>query len=100
MTSMGDDQSDSWYGFDTQGATFAVEPDSNREKVAKELGIERKDTVLIQFKADTMEELEEMTDRLVSIGAKILWDKKKVSYGTVTNFLDPDGNMLEILLEK
>ena len=93
-------QSYNWYGFKISIGNLSVEPLSNREKVAKELGFTRKDAVLIQFKAKDIEELKEMTEKLKSLKIKILREMEVVSYGTITNFLDPEGNILEILLEK
>ncbi|HEX9805226.1 MAG TPA: VOC family protein [Candidatus Dojkabacteria bacterium] len=95
-----DNNKSDWFGFHTQGVTFAIEPISNREEVSKILGLERNDSILIQFKAKDFEELDSMTKHLKSLGITVIRDKQKVSYGTVTNFLDPDGNLVEILLEK
>ncbi len=87
---------DTWYGFDTGNTPFAIEPMSNRDKYNFEYN--KSNPVLIQFKADSIEELTEWTERLekegVHIGQRIL----KKSYGTVTTFTDPDGNLIEILL--
>lgn len=88
-----------WYGFNTKGTIFAIEPVSNRQKVAKALNITRNDSVLIQFKANNLQELESMSDIAEKAGAQIMWRMKKASYGIITNFLDPDGNLIEILLE-
>ena len=86
---------DTWYGFDTGNTPFAIEPMSNRDKYNFEYN--KSNPVLIQFKADSIEELTEWTERLekegVHIGQRIL----KKSYGTVTTFTDPDGNLIEIL---
>jgi len=85
---------DTWYGFDTG---FAIEPMSNRDKYNPSFEYNKSSPVLIQFKADSLEELIEWTERLekegVNIGQRVL----KKSYGTVTTFTDPDGNLIEIM---
>lgn len=100
MDPLEEDQPKNWYGFATEGTIFAIEPLSNRSEVEKLLGIKRQDQLLLQFKAQDMRELDQMTEKLKQLGIKILRDKKEVSYGFVTNFLDSDGNLLEILLAK
>ena len=56
--------------------------------------------VLVQFKARNLHELKEFTERLESKGVRILERVMETHYGTFTNFLDPDGNKLEILYQK
>ncbi|MEO6508713.1 MAG: VOC family protein [Patescibacteria group bacterium] len=85
----------SWFGFNTSGVTFAIEPAKNRENYSFRV---KDNQVLIQFCAESIEELEEMNNQLELNGVKLLNRSKKMSYGTSTNFLDPDGNLLEILL--
>ncbi|MBI4162281.1 MAG: VOC family protein [Candidatus Aenigmarchaeota archaeon] len=58
----------------------------------------KKNPVLIQFVANSKKELEAMNKHLEKSNIKILRKSEKRSYGTITNFLDPDGNVLEILL--
>ena len=86
-----------WYGFDTGNTSFAIEPMSNRDKYPATFEFNKSNPTLIQFKANSLEELTEWTERLekegVNIGQRIL----KKSYGTVTTFTDPDGNLIEIL---
>lgn len=84
-----------WYGFDTGKVGFAIEPMSNRDKY--EFEYKKDNPVLIQFKAESLEELTTWTERLeqaeVPIGQRIM----QKSYGTVTTFVDPDGNVIELL---
>ena len=65
---------DTWYGFDTGNTPFAIEPMSNRDKYNFEYN--KSNPVLIQFKANSLEELSEWTERLekdgVHIGQRIL----------------------------
>lgn len=89
-------EGDDWYGFQTEGLTFAIEPSSNRENY-KDLGVNLKNNVLIQFHADSLEELEAMNKQLEKNGVKLLNKSKHMSYGVITNFVDPDGNLMEIL---
>lgn len=43
--------------------------------------------------------LEEMNKRLEEKGVRLLDRSKETSYGTITNFCDPDGNKLEIIYQ-
>lgn len=86
-----------WYGFDTRGVTFAIERESNRDK--HPFTYNRNNPVLVQFRAKTMGELTAMNEHLKSKRIKLLTESEKKSYGVITNFLDPDGNLMEILYE-
>jgi predicted enzyme related to lactoylglutathione lyase len=91
-------ENSSWYGFATEGVTLAIEPTTNK---ANYPFVYNKDsTVLIQFIADDLEELEAMNVQLESRGVILATRSKQMSYGTITNFVDPDGNLIEILCEK
>lgn len=87
-----------WYGFETGHTTFAIEPLSNRDKYDFEY--KKGNPILIQLKANNLEHLTKWTERLelhgVVVGQRVL----EKSYGTVTTFVDPDGNVIELLLEK
>lgn|GEM_PF-1719970 len=84
-----------WYGFDTGKTPFAIEPMSNRDKY--QFDYNKSNPVLIQFKANSLEDLKQWTERLekkrVTIGQGLM----KKSYGTVTTFVDPDGNCIELI---
>lgn len=88
---------DTWYGFDTGNTTFAIEPMSNRDKYSTTSEYNKSNPVLIQFKANSLEELTEWTERLEKEGVNIVQRILKRSYGTFTTFADPDGNLIEIL---
>jgi catechol 2,3-dioxygenase-like lactoylglutathione lyase family enzyme len=88
--------SDDWYGFKTEGLTFAVEPISNRDNY-KDLNVNLHNNTLPQFVADSAEQLEEMNRMLEERGVTLLNRSKQMSYGLITNFTDPDGNLVEIL---
>ncbi|PIQ68341.1 MAG: hypothetical protein COV91_04660 [Candidatus Taylorbacteria bacterium CG11_big_fil_rev_8_21_14_0_20_46_11] len=88
---------DTWYGFDTGNTTFAIEPMSNRDKYSPNSKYNKSNPVLIQFKANSLEELTEWTERLEKEGVNIVQRILKRSYGTFTTFADPDGNLIEIL---
>jgi predicted enzyme related to lactoylglutathione lyase len=90
-----DTAAEKWYGFDTGTVQFAIEPMSNRDKY--KFDYEKKNPVLIQFKAVSMEDLTQMTERLEKAGVVIGQRIMKKSYGTVTTFVDPDGNVIELL---
>jgi len=88
---------DTWYGFDTGNTQFAIEPMSNRDKYSTTSEYNKSNPVLIQFKANSLEELTEWTERLEKEGVNIVQRILKRSYGTFTTFADPDGNLIEIL---
>lgn len=92
-----DPAKDNWYGFETGNSQFAIEPMSNRDKY--NFDYDKGNPVLIQFKADSLEDLAAWTEKLekegVTIGQRIM----KKDYGTVTTFTDPDGNVIELLYE-
>ena len=90
-----DPASEHWYGFETDGAQFAIEPMSNRDKYNFEYA--KGNPVLIQFKATSLDDLKQWTERLEKAGVTIGQRVMKKSYGTVTTFVDPDGNCIEIL---
>lgn len=92
-----DPKKEKWYGFNTGAATFAIEPMSNRDKY--NFSYNKENPVLIQLKAKGVDHLTEWTERLektnVTIGQRIM----EKSYGTVTTFVDPDGNLIELLVK-
>lgn len=90
------DESHNWYGFDA-GIEFAIESDTNKDHHTFEYK-KSKAQVLIQFQAESLEELEDLNKFLESKGVKLLRRSEKVSYGSVTNFTDPEGNLLEVFV--
>lgn len=95
-----DDNNDHWFGFSAgSGLTFALEPMTNRANYA-DVDYRKENPVLIQFAAADREQFDAMTAHLKENNVPIINEAKVMSYGTITNFLDPDGNLLEILLSK
>lgn len=92
------DSSDNWYGFATKGAVFAVEPESSRNRIPFKFN--RNNPVLIQFEANSKSHLERINKYLEQRGVRLLRRSQQRSYGIITNFLDPDGNLVEILLSR
>jgi len=90
-----DPATEHWYGYDTGHTSFAIEPMSNRDSY--DFDYEKGNPVLIQFKAQSLEHLTEWTERLEKAGVTIGQRIVKKEYGTFTTFVDPDGNVLEIL---
>lgn len=89
-----------WFGFSAgSGLTFAVEPMANRANYV-DIDYRKENPVLIQFAAADRAQFYAMTTHLKEKGVPIVNEAKEMSYGTITNFLDPDGNLLEILLPK
>lgn len=95
-----EDNDDHWFGFSAgSGLTFAIEPMTNRANYA-DVVYNKKNPVLIQSAAEDLAQFDAMTAQLKERGVPIVNEAKIMSYGTITNFLDPDGNLLEILLPK
>ena len=90
------DENHNWYGFGTSGVTLAIEPETNRQNHS--FAYNKNNPILIQFKANDEAHLEAMNQQLEKMGVTLLKRAEKRSYGTITNFVDPDGNLLEILL--
>ena len=90
-----DPATETWYGFDTGHTKFAIEPMSNRD--AYDFDYAKRSPFLIQFRAGTLQELTEWTEKLEKGGVKLGQRMVKKSYGTATTFADPDGNLIEIL---
>ena len=93
-----DTSKEKWYGFSTGKTHFAIEPMSNRDEY--NLESEAKNPTLIQFKAESVEDLTKWTEKLEKSGVKIIQRILKKSYGTVTTFIDPDDNILELLYQE
>ena len=93
-----DTSKEKWYGFSTGKTQFAIEPMSNRDEY--NLESEAKNPTLIQFKAESVEDLTKWTEKLEKSGVKIIQRILKKSYGTVTTFIDPDDNILELLYQE
>jgi len=91
-------EDDDWYGFATKGVTFAIEPGAGRAEIP--FRFNRKNPVLIQFKANSKSHLERINKQLEKKGIRLLRRSVQRSYGIITNFLDPDGNLMEVLYEE
>lgn len=79
------------------GATYiGIERNGTRKDGQK---TKAENAVLIQFKAQSLDELKKLTQELETKNVRILKTMIKTHYGTYTNFLDPDGNKIEILYQ-
>lgn len=83
-----------FYAFKTGEATFALEKNGVRSDGEKG---KDKNPVLVQFRADSPDDLELWNKKLEAYGVSIMNRSVKTSYGIITNFLDPDGNKVELL---
>lgn len=93
-----DDNDDHWFGFRAgEGLTFAIEPTSNRANYA-DVKYRKENPILLQFMATDRLHFDAMTAQLKEKGVPIVHEAQEMSYGVITNFTDPDGNLLEILL--
>lgn len=89
------DKEDNYFGFQLGSVQLGIEPDSNRTDIP--LPFNRKNPILIQFEAESLEHLEEINQYLEAKGVDLPRRSQKMSYGYITNFLDPDGNLYEVL---
>ena len=86
-----------WYSFKTGQTILALERDGVRK-----VGIKTKaeNPVLFQFKLKTSEKLSQMNRHLEENGVILADCSKATDYGLITNFSDPDGNKIEIIVNK
>lgn len=93
-----EDNDDHWFGFQAgEGLTFALELTSNRANY-EGIAYRKENPILLQFAAKDRSHFDAMTAHLKEKGVPIVHEAKEMSYGVITNFMDPDGNLLEILL--
>lgn len=93
-----DDNDDHWFGFSAgDGLTFAIEPTSNRATY-EAIPYNNANPILLQFAATDRAHFDAMAAHLKEHKVPIVHEAMEMSYGTITNFTDPDGNLLEILL--
>lgn len=79
------------------GATYiGIERNGTRKDGQK---TKAENAVLVQFKAETLAELKKLTEELKTKNVRMLKTLVETHYGTFTNFLDPDGNKLEIIYQ-
>lgn len=83
-----------FYSFNTGETTLAIEPGGVRKN---DLKTKAENPILLQFTADSQQQIEGITKYLEEHGVKIFDRVKKTDYGMITNFCDPDGNKLEII---
>lgn len=86
-----------WFGFNTGETTFALEPQDNRK--AYDFEFNKENPLLLQFRVKSVDELKRITEILESKDVNIKQRLLKKSYGTITTFVDPDDNVIELLVE-
>ncbi len=91
-----DPTSATFYSFQTGETMLAIEPKGIRKNGMK---TKAENPVLLQFKMESAEELEQMNKRLEEKGVTLLERSKQTAYGMITDFCDPDGNKVEILCQ-
>lgn len=85
-----------FYAFKTGETILALEPMGLKKRSEK---TKAENPYLLQFRADSLDELERMNEQLESKGVILGTRSQKTSWGTITSFIDPDGNKLEIIFE-
>ena len=76
--------------FGIEGKGSAVAGEKSREQ----------NPIVLQFSVDSLEALEKITSELEKQQVTIIDRKREYSFATLTSFLDPDGNRLEMLYQK
>ena len=87
-----------WLGFSTGQTTFAIEPQTNRKDHGTKYN--KNNPVLLQFCLPSVKELTKATELLEKNNAYILARLVRKTYGTITTFLDPDNNVVELLVKR
>ena len=85
-----------WFGFKTGETIFALEPENNRK--AYDFDFNKQNPILLQFNVSSIAELEKITKSLENKGVRIKQKLKEKSYGVITTFVDPDNNVIELLV--
>lgn len=85
---------DNFFAFKTGETQLALERGGFKKDSEK---TRAENPMLLQFRADSPEKLEEMNKQLERHGVQLFKRSKESSYGISTNFLDPDGNKLSIV---
>ena len=96
LKSIADLVTENFYALDAGGVVLGIEPGGVRNTNGK---AKTENPILLQFKADSLEDLEEMNKFLEGHEVKLKDRSTKRSYGYITNFYDPDGNKLEVLFQ-
>lgn len=89
-------ETSTFYAFKTGETVLALERNGVKKNDMK---TKAENPVLMQFKAESTEHLEELNQQLEGHGVKLFDRSKQTSYGLITNFCDPDGNKVEIIYQ-
>ena len=92
------DENDDWYGFEptSEGVAIAIEPLSNLRDRPFEYN--RDNPTLLQFEIADDEEMEKAVADLIAQGVKFVREPTKTDYGLIANFVDPEGNVYELIV--
>ncbi|MDD5068251.1 MAG: VOC family protein [Candidatus Pacebacteria bacterium] len=85
-----------FHAFKAGSTNIGIERNGTRKDGEK---TKAENAVLIQFKARSLDELKKITANLETKNVRFLKKLVETHYGSFTNFLDPDGNKLEILYQ-
>ena len=91
-----DPHSSEFYAFNTGTTLFAIEPGGVKKPRMK---TKAENPVLLQFRAESIEHLEEINRYLEEKGVKLYDRTRQMTFGLITNFCDPDGNKVEVLFQ-
>lgn len=88
---------ENFFSFRVGATHLGIEKNGVRKKGVK---TKAENPILLQFKANSKEELEALNKRLEEKGVKLFDRSKTTHYGIITSFCDPDGNKLEIIFQE
>ena len=86
-----------FYALRLDNVMLGIETDGFKKRAEK---TKAENPILLQFEAESPEHLEEINRFLEAKGVALLKRSFETSYGTITNFLDTEGNKLEVLYQK
>ena len=90
------DESKEFISFQTGECRLALEPRGVRKDAEK---IQSENPYLLQIQVDSLEDLAAMNAHLKAHQVVVLYESVAQEWGTLTAFLDPDGNKLELICQ-
>ncbi len=85
-----------FYGLKANNVIIGIEKGGFRKDGEK---TKAENAILLQFHIENTEELEQANQYLESKGVTLLNKSIETHYGSYSNFLDPDGNKIELLAD-
>ncbi|MCH2110754.1 MAG: VOC family protein [Polyangiaceae bacterium] len=89
------ERTEDFLGFDAGACVLGLEP---RGKGSNEEKSRAQNPYVVQFSLESRAEFTAWGERLREQNVRILLANEELTFGTLTAFLDPEGNRLELLL--